>query len=145
MLLSQRLQSIAGWKGEPFVYTGPEPESEPFGIKIWNDVNAVMGLTAMLEERLLVGTKFSATARTLILADFTEVVLNDIRHGGSSRGEMLNAELFIIGPCDVVVMVDHDAVPFSPDSDAENGTARHVGYDKSGRCCLLHFTNAQRG
>lgn len=145
MKLRDRLQTIAGWKKERFVYEGPEPACDPFGVKLLNDVNASLGIAAMLEELLMMKTRFSSADRVLILADFTTVVLNDLRRGGTTPGEMLEAELFTIGPCDVVVVVKHDAVPVRSDSDAEDGTARHVGYDEAGRCCLLHFTNGPRG
>lgn len=145
MTLKDRLQSLTAWKGTPFVHEGPEPAHDQFGVKFWNAADASLGLSAMLEELLLRWTKFSDADQLLILADFTTVVLNDLRRGGVSPGQFLLAELFVIGDCDIAVVIAHDAVPDLPDRDAEDGTAAHVGYDETGRCCFLHFTHGPRG
>lgn len=145
MNFDQRVQSITGWKGAPYVYEGPEPVRDSFSVRYWNAVDASMGLKAMFEEMLLRHTKFTGAEQLLILADFTAVVLNDLRTGGITEGAWLKVELFMLGECDIIVVIAHDAVPIRSDRDVENGTAAHVGYADGGRCCFLHFTHAPRG
>lgn len=145
MRFGVRLQSLAAWKGEvPFTYKGPEPVCDRFSVKYWDAVNASLELKAMLEELLVVRTEFPAAARLLVLNDFTAVVLNDLRRGGTTPGTMLEVEFYVLGPRDVAIVVMHDAVPDLPDRDVEDGTAAHVGYDESGRCCFLHFLYGKR-